>query len=62
MEGSEDISTDHLHPNDLGHQLVAGVITHLLDKIYQDFLREKEIIVTNEVEDKEFYLASIILV
>ncbi len=30
-----DISADNLHPNDLGHELVAGVIINLLDKIYQ---------------------------
>ena len=30
-----DITPDHLHPNDVGHQLVAGVITHLLDQIYE---------------------------
>lgn len=29
-----DISADNLHPNDLGHQLVAGVIQHLLERIY----------------------------
>lgn len=30
-----DISADNLHPNDFGHQLVAGVITNLLDRIYE---------------------------
>lgn len=29
-----DISADNLHPNDLGHSLVAGVITNLLEKLY----------------------------
>lgn len=30
-----DIAPDYLHPNDLGHKLVAGVITHLLNHIYE---------------------------
>jgi lysophospholipase L1-like esterase len=29
-----EISADDLHPNDLGHAMIAGVITNLLDKIY----------------------------
>lgn len=31
-----DISADNLHPNDLGHELVAGVIINLLDRIYEE--------------------------
>ncbi len=30
-----DISADNLHPNEFGHQLVAGVILHLLEQIYR---------------------------
>ncbi len=30
-----DISADNLHPNDLGHELVAGVIINLLEEIYE---------------------------
>lgn len=29
-----DITEDDLHPNDLGHELVAGVITNMLEHIY----------------------------
>lgn len=35
---NREITPDDLHPNDLGHELVAAVITHFLDKVY----REKE--------------------
>jgi lysophospholipase L1-like esterase len=31
---TSDITPDNLHPNDAGHDLVAGVITHLLDNIF----------------------------
>ncbi len=31
---SRDITEDDLHPNDLGHQLMADIITGFLDKIY----------------------------
>ncbi|HWT77039.1 MAG TPA: SGNH/GDSL hydrolase family protein [Mobilitalea sp.] len=34
-----DISGDNLHPNDFGHSLVAGVIIHLLEKIYESVSR-----------------------
>lgn len=37
------ITPDNLHPNDVGHQLVAGVITNLLNRIY-------EMVVQNRVE------------
>ena len=30
-----DITPDDLHPNDMGHSLVAGVITAFLEKIYE---------------------------
>ena len=30
----EEITPDHLHPNDLGHSLVAQVIIHRLEQIY----------------------------
>jgi lysophospholipase L1-like esterase len=31
---NNEITPDNLHPNDLGHKLVAGVITNLLEHIY----------------------------
>lgn len=36
-----DISSDNLHPNDLGHELVAGVIKNLLDKIYNAVINDQ---------------------
>jgi lysophospholipase L1-like esterase len=33
---NKDITPDDLHPNDEGHELVAGVITYFLDKVHQD--------------------------
>lgn len=32
---NRDITPDDLHPNDAGHALVARVVTHLLDRIYE---------------------------
>lgn len=32
----EEITSDHLHPNDKGHGLVAEMITHFLDVVYRD--------------------------
>lgn len=32
---NRDITPDDLHPNDLGHELVAGVITHFLEKVLE---------------------------
>lgn len=32
---NRDITPDDLHPNDAGHALVAKVVTHLLDQVYQ---------------------------
>ena len=32
----EEITPDHLHPNDKGHELVAEMITHFLDVVYKD--------------------------
>lgn len=37
-----DISADDLHPNDFGHTLVAGVITNLLDRIYDNIIGNKD--------------------
>jgi lysophospholipase L1-like esterase len=42
-----DISADNLHPNDLGHELIAGVITNLLDRIYEQ-------VVTNQTKLEEY--------
>lgn len=30
-----EISPDNLHPNDAGHSLVCGMVTHFLEKIYE---------------------------
>lgn len=38
---AEKITPDNLHPNDLGHSLVAGVVTNLLDKIYEGVLNNQ---------------------
>lgn len=35
---NREITPDDLHPNDLGHAMVAGVVTHLLDRIYEKAL------------------------
>ncbi len=34
-----DLTADNLHPNDLGHKLLAEVITNLLDKIYDTVMQ-----------------------
>lgn len=39
---NRDITPDDLHPNDAGHELVAEVIIHLLEKIYQDMENPEE--------------------
>jgi lysophospholipase L1-like esterase len=36
------ITADNLHPNDLGHNLVAGVITNLLNQIYDTQVENME--------------------
>ena len=39
-----EISSDNLHPNDFGHSLIAGLITNLLDRIYDIiFVHESEV-------------------
>lgn len=43
------ITPDDLHPNDLGHEWVAGVITNFLDKV-------KEKALTTEISDKDSFL------
>jgi lysophospholipase L1-like esterase len=40
-----DISSDNLHPNDLGHRLVAGVITNLLEQIAVAAEQDKQIMI-----------------
>lgn len=48
LEGAytnRDITADGLHPNDEGHGLMAEIITHFLDEVYEELLmgkREKE--------------------
>ena len=36
------VTEDDLHPNDVGHSLVAGVITHFLDKVYAELDKDEE--------------------
>ncbi len=38
----ERITPDDLHPNDLGHELVAGVIINHLENIYLEFLEQNQ--------------------
>lgn len=41
QEGScreEDITPDHLHPNDAGHRLLADILIFQLEKIYEELL------------------------
>ncbi|MBQ8597233.1 MAG: SGNH/GDSL hydrolase family protein [Lachnospiraceae bacterium] len=39
---NREITPDDLHPNDAGHELVAGVITAFLDKIYSELDEEED--------------------
>ncbi len=41
---NSEITADNLHPNDLGHKLVAGVITNLLERIYNIITRSDSIV------------------
>ncbi len=36
-----ELTPDHLHPNDKGHQLVAKMIIHLLETVYEDLDTEE---------------------
>lgn len=57
-----DISADNLHPNDFGHELVAGVITNLLDKFLDkaaDMQRENKYIVPIQPLTKNRYYYSL---
>ncbi|SFC99618.1 SGNH/GDSL hydrolase family protein [Butyrivibrio sp. YAB3001] len=46
IENTELLSPDGLHPNDLGHELLAGVVTNLFERLYEkgndDFLEKKD--------------------
>jgi hypothetical protein len=56
-----DISKDNLHPNDLGHELVAGVITNLLDTFLDqavDMQLENKYIVPIHTLTKNRYYSS----
>lgn len=37
-----DITTDYLHPNDIGHKMVCSVICYYLEEIYKDRLIEED--------------------
>lgn len=39
---ASDISTDNLHPNDLGHEMVASVIIDFLEKVYASLDEEEK--------------------
>ena len=39
---AEKITADFLHPNDLGHELVASVITNFLEKVIHDKTQEPQ--------------------
>lgn len=59
-----EISSDYLHPNDLGHKLLAGLITNLLDFIYEEFKQNKitaELyhVPDNTVTANRFYSATV---
>lgn len=43
MLAGSDITADNLHPNDLGHKLVAGVITNLLERIYDTVTQKADL-------------------
>lgn len=45
---NKEITPDDLHPNDNGHELVADIVIHFLEKVYQD-LEQEEAPVTNLV-------------
>ena len=56
-----DISADNLHPNDFGHELVAGVITNLLEKLLDkttDMRNENNYIVPMQPLTKNRYYHS----
>lgn len=42
---NKEITPDDLHPNDLGHELIADIVIHFLEKVYQD-LDQEEVPVT----------------
>lgn len=37
IEDTKELSPDGLHPNDLGHELVANVVINLLDRLYEEY-------------------------
>lgn len=44
----EEITPDDLHPNDIGHKLIGDIINHMLNNIYEKFIK-KDIPDTYEV-------------
>lgn len=40
---AEEITADYLHPNDVGHELVADVIIYFLEKVYQEMGKAEEL-------------------
>lgn len=39
---NREITPDDLHPNDVGHELMANIITYFLDKVFQDLGQEEK--------------------
>ena len=39
---NREITQDDLHPNDLGHQMMADVIIHFLELVYANLEHERE--------------------
>lgn len=38
----KDITQDNLHPNDLGHSLLAGIVTNYLEKIFKMYVKDTD--------------------
>ena len=42
---NREVTPDDLHPNDAGHAIVAGVVTHFLDQIYAKTAQDRKSVV-----------------
>ena len=58
------ITPDYLHPNDLGHRMVADVIINLLERIYHQVVHNDDMDIIYEISDKtitnNFYIDSVL--
>ncbi len=52
IEDTTLLSPDGLHPNDLGHELVAAVVTNLFEKIYENCKNSPTEPVDGDIENK----------